>query len=218
MPLPEKAVAPSPGAQAEAKPAESKVGEETSAGESESASKSSETAPEEKGPIAKEEAGYYIVKKGENLSDIAGRKDVYSDPLKWPILLRHNLDRLGDIAESADFPERAISEGLKIKVLTPEEVRVNRAERPDNYWVINILSAPTREKIVPQAIRLIQNGYPVYITRIKVKGKIWMRLRLGFFKDKTEADAHGKKIMTNFNIVDFWSTKVMDELEEFGGY
>jgi hypothetical protein len=81
------------------------------------------------------------------------------------------------------------------------------------------VSATTNTKIIPPAIRLINNGYPAYITRAKVKGKDWIRLRVGFFKSRTEADTEGKKIMAMLKIADSWVTKAgKKELEEFGGY
>jgi cell division septation protein DedD len=77
----------------------------------------------------------------------------------------------------------------------------------------------TSEKINPFAANLIANGYLVYITRVKVKGRDWTRLRVGFFKDRTDADRQGKRIMAMLNLTDSWVTKVeKEELEEFGGY
>ena len=62
-------------------------------------------------------------------------------------------------------------------------------------------------------------GYPVYITSAKVKGKNWMRLRVGFFKNKIKGDADRKEIMTLLNLDNSWVTKVgRRELDEFGGY
>ena len=85
--------------------------------------------------------------------------------------------------------------------------------------MINIISATTKGDVIPPAIRLIKDGYKVYITKAKVKGNEWMRVRVGFFKNKTEADAEGQKIMTVLNFADSWTTKIgKKEFVEFGGY
>ena len=46
-----------------------------------------------------------------------------------------------------------------------------------------------------------------------------MRLHVGFFKNKIEADMEMKKIMTLLNLDNSWVTKVgQKEFEEFGSY
>ncbi len=46
-----------------------------------------------------------------------------------------------------------------------------------------------------------------------------MRLRVGFFEKKDEADSEGEKIKALLNLGEPWKTKVgKEELEEFGGY
>ena len=181
--------------------------------------KAEEPKPPEKKAAPEEESGYYIAKGGESLSGIAKNEAVYGDALKWPLLYRLNVDKLGGMPPGADFPERALSKGLKLKLFTPDEVKENLEKRPRNFWVVNILSSMTNEEIVPAAVQLMQEGYPVYITSARVKGKDWMRLRLGFFKKKIEADRAGKKIKALINAVDSWSTKAGEkEVEAYRGY
>jgi len=220
-PTPEKPKIPSPTQEVEAKPDVKGSSEVKTAALEEKGVKASGTEPkkEVKETAVKEEAGYYTVKKGDTLSSIAGKKEVYDDPLKWPILYRFNLDKLGNIQAGQDFANIEIPEDLRIRFLTSAEVKQNLKNRIHGLWVVNIISATTNKKIVPAAVKLIQEGYPVYIASAKVKGKDWMRLRVGFFKDREEANTNGKKIMEIINLTDSWSTKVDEkELEEFGGY
>jgi len=174
-----------------------------------------EMAPEKK---EKDEPGIYLVKKGDSLSSIAARTDVLKDPLKWPILLRLNRDKLVEWAPGEDLPDRELPEGTKLKVVTAREARTSRKKEPGTLYVVNVLSAATRAEIVPTAVTLVKQGYPVYIVRANVKGREYMRLRVGFFKDKSEADALGKKIKEQMSFQGSWTTRAdKEEYEEVGG-
>ncbi len=167
----------------------------------------------------KDEPGTYLVKKGDSLSSVAARAEVLKDPLKWPILLRLNRDKLGEWASGEDVPDRELPQGTKLKVMTAREARTSLKKDTETLWVVNVLSAPTSAEIVPTAVRLVKQGYPVYIVRATVKGKDYMRLRMGFFKKKSEADELGKKIKEQMNFQDSWSTKAdKEEYEEVAGF
>ena len=167
----------------------------------------------------KDEPDFYVVKKGDSLSSIAARTDVLKDPLKWPILLRLNRDKLGDWAAGEDLPDRDLPQGTKLKVITAREARASFKKETGTLWVVNVLSAATREEIVPPAVTLVKQGYPVYIVRANVQGKDYMRLRVGFFKNRSETDEVGKKIKEQLNFQDSWSTKAdEEEYEEVAGF
>ena len=164
-----------------------------------------------------EEEGYYVIKKGDTLSRIAAREEIYGDPLKWPILLRYNLKVLGYLPPERDFPDKELPVGMKLRW-----TRVGGAETekgPPKPWVVNVLSARTSKRIVPAAVTLIREGHPMYVTRAVVKGKEWIRLRAGFFENKDEAQALGKKIQKMLKLEDPWPTKAEErELAEFRGF
>lgn len=204
----------------EEKEIQAKEGEDVkTAAVEEKALKMPETDERKKETAVEEVTGYYIVKEGDSLSGIAAGEDVYEDSLKWPILYRLNMDKLGKLQLGKGFPDRELPEGVRLKISTPDEIKENLERRPHNVWVVNVLSATTSGEIIPAAIRLINNGYLVFITRAKVKGKDWMRLRVGFFKDRAESDTEAKKIMTMLNLVNSWVSKIgEEEFAEFGGY
>jgi len=177
------------------------------------------TPPAEEKKIASErkdidEPRIYTVKKGDTLSSIAARSDVLKDPLKWAILLRLNRDKLGEWPAGEDLPDRELPQGTKIRVMTAREARASLKKESGSLWVVNVLSATTNAEIVPPAVTLVKQGYPAYIVRAKVKGKDYMRLRVGFFKNKNEADEVGKKIKEELNFKDSWSTKADKEEHE----
>lgn len=183
----------------------------------------SATVPETKGAdkIVKtdKEEGVYIAEAGDTLSKIAAKKDVYGDPLKWILLYRINREALVKITKDASFPQKDIPAGTKLKIGPPADAGKGSKINTKTPWVINILSSTKEEKIVPDAISLIDNDYPAYITSAKVKGHDYMRLRVGFFNDKTSAEDESKKIMTLLNISDLWTTRSEEsEFKEFGGY
>jgi hypothetical protein len=165
------------------------------------------------------EQGYYYIRKGDSLARIAGRKDVYGDPLKWPILCRFNMDKLGKMAVWEDFEDRPLLEGMKLKIIMPDEKKRNLEKRANKMWVVNVLSTPNKREIIPATMKLLEEGYLAYITRTKVKGKDYMRLRVGFFGRKSEADAEGMKIKALLNLGDPWKTKAgKEEFNEYAGY
>ena len=167
----------------------------------------------------KGEPGVYLVKKGESLSSISARTDVLKDPLKWPMLLSLNKDKLGEWATGENLPDRELPQGTKLKVITANEARASVKKATGNLWVVNVLSSTSSAEITPPAVTLVKQGYPVYIVRANVNGKDYMRLRVGFFKNRSEADEVGKKIKEQLNFQDSWSTKAdKEEYEEVAGF
>ncbi len=189
------------------------------AGVEEKVAQGPETTTEEKETAEEEIGRYYIVKKGESLYDLTSRGDVYGNKLKWPILYRLNIDALGRLKTEGDVVERALPKGLKLRIVGPDDVKENLEKRPDRRWVVNVISTTTNEKIVPITITLIKNGYSAYLTQATIKGKVWTRLRVGFFASKAEADAQRKRIRDLLHIGDPWSVKLGPmEFAEFAGY
>jgi LysM repeat protein len=167
----------------------------------------------------KEEPGIYLVKKGDTLSGIAARSDILKDPLKWPILLSLNKDHLGEWATGEDLPHRELPQGTKLKIIPAKEARANLKKATGNLWVVNVISSTSGAEIVPPAVSLVKQGYPVYIVRANVQGKDYLRLRVGFFKNRSETDEVGKKIKELLSFQDSWSTKAdKDEYEAVAGF
>ena len=167
----------------------------------------------------KEEPGTYLVKKGDSLSSIAARADVLKDPLKWTILLSLNKDKLGEWASGEDVPEKDLPQGIRLNVITAREARGNLKKEAGSLWVVNVLSTLSSAEIVPPAVTLVKQGYPVYIVRANVNGKEYMRLRVGFFKNRSQTDAMGKKIKDELKFQDSWSTRAnKEEYEAVAGF
>jgi SPOR domain len=180
-------------------------------------SKAQETKAQE--AKAEEQKGYYSVKKGDSLIKIASRKSTMQDPLKWPILLRLNLDKLGDLPVSEDLATWELSPGIKLRFITPGQAKEGLKTPSKSVWVVNVMSTPNEAEIVPKAATLVKKGYPAYITRAYVNGKDYLRLRVGFFANKKEASARAEKIRDLLKLKDSWVTKADNvEYEEVAGF
>jgi hypothetical protein len=218
MPAPEKVETSLTGVEEQAKTEVKDAGEVGSAAIEERELRPPETYTEEREAASEEESRYYVAQKGESLSGIAAREDVYGDSLKWPLLYRLNMDKLGKWQAAEDLPDREVPKGLRLKTISPNEIRESLKDIGYDAWAVNVLSGTTNREIIPAAITLMRNGYPVYITRVKFKEKDWMRLRVGFFKNRSDAENAWENIMTILNLTDSWIVKVAkQELEEFGG-
>lgn len=169
-------------------------------------------APAQEEKKRSEKPGHYAVRKGDTLSIVASREDTMQDPLKWPILLRLNHEKLAAWPNGEDFATRELPTGLELRYITPREAKEGLEKPSGSTWVVNLLSASSEAEIVPPAVILSRQGYPVYITRAYVKGKDYLRLRVGFFKSRKEAEEQGEKIRKLVGLKEFWATKV-DEVE-----
>ena len=153
-------------------------------------------------------AGIYVVKKGDTLAGVAARPDVMEDPLKWIILLRLNRDKFVAQPIGEDFAGRELSPGMELRFIPPREAREGLEKAQGPMWVVNVMSASDEKEIVPTAFLLAKEGYPVYMTRAYVKGKDYLRLRVGFFPSRNEAVLQGEKAKKLLGFEEFWATRV----------
>jgi hypothetical protein len=183
-------------------------------------SETMEKSPEDVKIVTATREGYYTVRENESLHDIAGRKDVYDNPLKWPTLYRLNMNLLDDLEVTENFEFQELVEGLDLKIVTPDEASERLMKLGEKRWVVHVRSTLEIENIVPTAVRLMDDGYHVYMTKAMVKGKEWTRLRIGFYRDKPEAAKAREKIVSYMDSTrDSWVTQIpKSELQKFGGY
>jgi len=163
--------------------------------------------------------GQYIVGEGDTLPVIANKKDIYNSSLKWPILYRDNKETLPGYKARQNFPDTVLSSGMTLKFITGDDFKRNLQGRSRDLYVVNILSSPEMEKIISYTVKLIDNGFFTYITGIKVNGKNWYRLRVGFFPTRADARETGQKIKDLLDLSEIWAAEIEDdEFREFGGY
>ncbi|MFC1884587.1 SPOR domain-containing protein [Thermodesulfobacteriota bacterium] len=188
----------------------------------------SKNKPEEKKILSTKEQNFskikeniYKIVSGETLFDIAGKKEIYNDPLKWPSLYKHNMHELAKagVIISDDLPHKALPGGLSLKFITAQEAKENAVKFLGKTFVVNVLSTRNEKTIVQPTVTLINRGFNAYVTSAVVKDKKWLRLRTGFYKDRQNALADSKKIMEQLHLDGAWVTKVeKDEFEKVVGY
>ncbi|HOP46561.1 MAG TPA: SPOR domain-containing protein [Desulfobacteraceae bacterium] len=164
--------------------------------------------------------GFYIIQKGDSLFAVADRSDVYGDSLKWVSLFRINFKELkGFMAAEDGFEHQMLPEGLELRYVTEKEAVKNSSMIGNKCWVVNVFSSQDPEKIAMPAISLIKNGYHAYLAFAEVKGKKWIRLRVGFYGDRSDARSEKKKIMALLKMNDIWIDRIdHNELIQFAGY
>jgi hypothetical protein len=187
----------------------------------EKAQTTADEMPEIPKNVEEAQAGVYVVREGDTLAGIAARPEIMQDPLKWLTLLRLNRDKFGDQSIGADFAARELPPGMRLRIISPREVKEGVETASEFRWAVNVMSASgaTEEEIISPATLLARNGFPAYITHAHVKGKDYLRLRVGFFQSKREAIDQGEKIRELLGIDEVWVTKVSTgEYEEWAGF
>jgi hypothetical protein len=176
-----------------------------------------ETIKEQAPPV--EETNIYITKEGDTLSGISGKAGVYNNPFKWPLLYRDNPKALSSIKDKDNLYKASLPAGIRFKIIPDEEVEKNLENRVGINYAANLISSPHMKEIAPQVVKLIDEGYFVYISSTMIDGKKWYRLRAGFYKTRSGANKAGDEIKNHLNIPDIWTAQVgNEEFHDFGGY
>jgi hypothetical protein len=156
-----------------------------------------------------------------DLHEIAGRADVLRDPLRWILLYRLNRDELSSFklppARISDVPLPA---GINIIYISPEEAMKQAVRKSSGRsWVVNLYSGTQARDVETLAVRLADEGYNAYISRIFSKKNVWFRLRVGFFSDHEQASEAGRKMIALLGLPKFWALQAqIKEINEYSGY
>ena len=112
--------------------------------------------------------------------------------------------------------EKAISgEEVPKKEEVAKKEEVTRKEN----WVVHVASVKTEEQAMIYKERLMAVGFPAYSIPAKVKGEDWVRVRVGFFNNREEAQKVAPEINEKFILKGpYWITKVLKkEMEDLLG-
>ena len=80
------------------------------------------------------------------------------------------------------------------KGISGEEVPKKDEVTKKENWVVHVASAKTEEQAMIYKERLMAAGFPAYSIRTKVRGEDWIRVRVGFFNNREEAQKAGNEV------------------------
>ncbi len=171
-------------------------------------------------PVVPERAGQYRTNEGDSLIRVAGLREIYADPLMWPSLLRLNPEVLKFAWESEALPYRELPRGTELRFITREEAEAERINLGNRFWAVNVASFEQDRLMGAPVISLVRSGYRPYITEARVKGVEYKRLRVGFFKDRSEAGAAANEIQRTLKLAARpWIQEVSrEEFNKHAGY
>jgi cell division septation protein DedD len=75
-----------------------------------------------------------------------------------------------------------------------DEQRVTKEETSTERWAIQVFSAPNQDEAAAYKEKLTAAGFPAFTMPAVVKGKSWIRIRVGFFRSINEAKEVGDTI------------------------
>jgi hypothetical protein len=165
----------------------------------------------------------YLTKKGDTLTKIAGSPDLYGSELKWPLIYSLNRSELNFLKEEdVSVEDRILPIGINLAILLPHEAKKSRlyVSLCEEYiWVINVSSSINKNKINKLASNLIESDYFVYFTLFDYEKKKYLRLRVGFYPSKEEAELDARVLRVKLDMPDIWVTRAKkDEIAEFVGF
>jgi cellulose synthase (UDP-forming) len=98
----------------------------------------------------------------------------------------------------------------------PDQQRVTEEETSTERWTIQVFSAPDQNQAVLYKEKLTAAGFPAYTIPAVVKGKPWIRIRVGSFKSTNEAKEVSDTIQRKGLVPEgpFWIVKVPSREKE----
>jgi cell division protein FtsN len=105
------------------------------------------------------------------------------------------------------------------KAISGEEVPKKEEVTRKENWVVHVASVKTIEQAMIHKERLMAAGFPAYSIRTKVRGEDWIRVRVGFFNNREEAQKAGNEVEKKLIAKEpYWITKVSKkEMEDLLG-
>ena len=108
------------------------------------------------------------------------------------------------LKEKTEQPEKSAAEvillGKKEEVVKKEEVikekevtKKEEIQKKEN-WVVHVASVKTVEQAMIYKERLMAAGFPAHSIPAKVRGEDWIRVRVGFFNNREEAQKTGNEV------------------------
>jgi cellulose synthase (UDP-forming) len=144
------------------------------------------------------------------------------------------IERIAPPPESLPHPAEKGTEGLKDQGYTPEKTKgsvdvrkasakereaVKKVSFEGDPWVIQVASVKIQKVAKAYKEKLMASGWTPYSVLAKVKEEEWVRVRVGFFRNREEAEKAAEAMREKFKGESrYWMTQVpIKEMEELLG-
>ena len=143
--------------------------------------------------------------------------------MKWPLIYALNRSELNFLKEEdVSVEDRILPVGINLAILLTQEAEKSReyvSLREEYIWVINVISSIKKDNVNKLALNLIDSDYFVYFTSFDHEKKKYIRLRVGFYPSKEEAELDAKELRVKLDSPEIWVTRAkIDEIAEFVGF
>lgn len=79
----------------------------------------------------------------------------------------------------------------------------------EDRWIVQVAAVRTQKEAMAYKEKLMASGFPAYSGSAMVKEEEWIRIRVGFFRNKDEAEKAGEEIRKKFNYEGhYWIVRV----------
>lgn len=122
--------------------------------------------------------------------------------------------------ETAPAPAGAAPEAkpapAEAKPAPAGEISPSRNKAAKAWWVVNSYSTPEAADAERILKKLLGDGYTVYSYPTEVDGRVWHRVRVGFFKSQAEAQTAGEALAQRHNLPKPWVARPgPDEMQTY---
>jgi cellulose synthase (UDP-forming) len=99
--------------------------------------------------------------------------------------------------------------GLKKLIETQAPAEEKKASVKEDQWIVQVAAVRTQQDAMAWKEKLMTSGFQAYYVSAKVKEEEWIRVRVGFFKDRDEAWKAGEGIREKGYLKGpFWITRI----------
>lgn len=152
----------------------------------------------------------YIVKPGENLWAIARESDLVDNPWEWRTILLQNADKIeyAFISEEGGSWMVMMAEGQELSV--SDESRAPEVPGDGKKFAFQLASMSDQqlERAVQVARILMRDGYYAYLYPHEQDGKLWYRIRSGFYDSEAKAKSVGEAIRQRYTKQHYFPDKL----------
>jgi Sporulation related domain. len=152
--------------------------------------------------------------EAKEVSDTIQRKGLVPEGPFWIMKVSSRAKEIPKVSTVSEPAPKKSVEYLAKPALDRQHVM--KEETSTERWAIQVFSAPDQNQAIAYKEKLTSAGFSVYTIPAIVKGKLWIRVRVGFFKSTNEAKEVSDTIQRKGLMPEgpFWIVKVSSKEKE----